>query len=641
MALHPRLEHLDEANKGGFAEYQRIHELDDIREGMESGDEVFVGAGEESVDFYTGKFGEGQWDADDILDLRSQKRPVLQLPIIQPKVDLMVGIEEQNRTNWRAIPVESADKDQAKLGTALLFYLDRQRAMQRLFSRQYKDGVMVGRGWNNVYVETGQFFDFELFAKKVPWRDIKIDPDAIDPDVSTWARLMRTRWMPLDFAIAEFPDELSDVKGLDDMKNMAPTGLDMEPRDESEKRVSSSPDLYARGDPINFNAYLDDVRMRVKVIELWERDRERQWFVYDIVSGEIYKPGFKRQSEAVDRYKQLDEKVKGRFSIISRIVPLTHYTMYSGMRLLRDKVPNPYRHNEFPYVPYFWRFEDNGKEIVTYGSIEGMKDAQREKNKRRSQVLDILNRSPKGGGIFAEGQLTQDDFNKAARGGTWVGIKGLGGKKKLSDVVYPWDNSYLAVLNSIVGLEQLAEADMKEIAGAIDPLMGIASGSKESGFAAQTRIKQGMLPLREQLDSLDVTKVKTLTMCLQNMQQYFSKEKIRRIVGTMIESQEGEEGKIPEKTINEFVNNFGAMKFDIRLDRGDNSPTMRTMKAAQVGELMRTGIPGAMGLLEVWLKLSDIEASEEILAKIEQDRMAMLMLQQMTGDKAFGKQAGA
>ena len=54
--------------------------------------------------------------------------------------------------------------------------------------------------------------------------------------------------------------------------------------------------------------------------------------------------------------------------------------------------------------------------------VENLKDPQREKNKRRSQALDIINRSPKGGGILQGNKVTADQMNRASGNGEWIGI---------------------------------------------------------------------------------------------------------------------------------------------------------------------------------------------------------------------------
>ena len=135
-------------------------------------------------------------------------------------------------------------------------------------------------------------------------------------------------------------------------------------------------------------------------------------------------------------------------------------------------------------------FEDMGDYVESFGLVENMKDPQREKDKRRSQMLDIINRSPRGGGVFSGNKVSQEEMNEASTTGRWIGIPGY--KGRVTDFMQQWSNSHLSLIGSISAMEQKAEYDAKEISGATDPMMGIATSTKESGVAAQTRIRQGL-----------------------------------------------------------------------------------------------------------------------------------------------------
>jgi len=290
-------------------------------------------------------------------------------------------------------------------------------------------------------------------------------------------------------------------------------------------------------------------------------------------------------------------------------------------------------HNQFPIVPYFYHFEDMGDYVETFGLVENMKDPQREKDKRRSQMLDIINRSPRGGGIFAGNKVSQEEMNEASTTGRWIGIPGF--KGRVSDFMQQWSNSHLSLVSSIAAMEQKAEMDAKEISGATDPMMGIATSTKESGIAAQTRIRQGMMTLQEQMENLDFTKSTVLMQAIKNMQQFYTADKIKRIIGAETEKAESpEEAQVIEETINRFLTNFEKFEFDIVLDKGENSATMRAAKAQQVGELVRNGFAS---LFPLYVELSDMEAGRDILEKFEEERSAQMQAQQRQMPNNTGK----
>tara|TARA_R110002020_G_scaffold1935_1_gene8859 strand:- start:12296 stop:14131 length:1836 start_codon:yes stop_codon:yes gene_type:complete len=597
----------------------KINELHEVFEAMMANDSDWFNAAEESMRFYTGGFGTGQWEDEDLQTLQSEGRPPLQLNIILPKVNLVTGVERQGRSSWKARPVESDDENEAMLATSLLYHLDRNRKLQSLFSRVFKDGVITGRGWVDVCVEPGRFYDGEISIKRESWANVHIDPEAKTQDTKDWNYLARTKYLTLNQLRSMFPDSAKDITSVESLIEM-PQSV--------QKEIGS---YYRNADPINAAYHLDELHQKVRVVEMWNRDYEREHFIINKQTARISPTGFKSKSKAVVQVKELvameeaaNAPMRTEFGVISRVVPKTYLTITAGMHILQEKQANPYLHNQFPIVPYFYHFEDMGDYVESFGLVENMKDPQREKDKRRSQMLDIINRSPRGGGVFSGNKVSQEEMNEASTTGRWIGIPGY--KGRVSDFMQQWSNSHLSLIGSISAMEQKAEYDAKEISGATDPMMGIATSTKESGVAAQTRIRQGMMTLQEQMENLDMTKTHVLTQAIQNMQQFYTPNKIKRIIGAETEKAESpEEAMEIEAVINRFLTNFEKFEFDIVLDKGENSATMRAAKAQQIGELVRNGYAS---LFPLYVELSDMEASQEILEKFEQERSAQMQAQQ-------------
>jgi len=597
-----------------------LHEVHEVFEAMLENDSHWMDAAEESARFYTGSFGTGQWEEADLQTLRAEGRPPLQLNIILPKVNLVTGVERQGRSSWKARPIESDDENEAMLTTALLYHLDRNRKLQSLFSRVFKDGVITGRGWIDVCVEPGKFYDGELTIKRESWANVHIDPECRTPDTKDWNYLARTKYLTLNQLRSMYPDAVGDMENIESFLDV-PSELGEE--------IGS---YYRNAEPINPAYHLDPAHRKVRVLEMWNREYEKEHFIINKATGRISPTGFSSKRSAENQIKELQEMeeaanmpMKTEFGVISRVVPKTYVTLSAGMKILQEKKNNPYMHNEFPLVPYFYHFEDMGDYIETFGIVENMKDPQREKDKRRSQMLDIINRSPRGGGVFAGNKVSQEEMNEASTTGRWIGIPGF--KGRITDFMQQWSNSHLSIVGSIAAMEQKAEFDAKEISGATDPMMGIATSTKESGIAAQTRIRQGMMTLQEQMENLDMTKTTVLMQALKNMQQFYTPDKIKRIIGAETEkAQSPEELEVINETINRFLTNFEKFEFDIVLDKGENSPTMKAAKAQQVGELVRNGFSS---LFPLYVELSDMDAGREILEKFEEERSAQMQAQQM------------
>lgn len=605
-----------------------IKELHEVFNAMVINDSEWFDSAEESMRFYTGGFGTGQWEEQDLQTLRAEGRPPLQLNIILPKVNLVTGVERQGRSSWKARPIESDDENEAMLSTSLLYHLDRNRKLQSLFSRVFKDGVITGRGWIDVCVEPGQFYDGEINIKRESWANVHIDPEARTQDTKDWNYLARSKYLTLNQMKQMFPETSEDISSVEDFLSI-PQGIS--------KEVGS---YYKNAEEMSSAYHLDEAHQKIRVIEMWNREYERGFYIINKSTGRISQNSFKTQNAAGKQIQELQlmeevsqAQTKTEFGVISRVVPKTYLTITAGTHVLQEKKENPYMHNQFPLVPYFYHFEDMGDYTETFGLVENMKDPQREKDKRRSQMLDIINRSPRGGGIFAGNKVSQEEMNEASTTGRWIGIPGF--KGRVSDFMQQWSTSHLSLVGSIAAMEQKAEMDAKEISGATDPMMGIATSTKESGIAAQTRIRQGMLTLQEQMENLDLTKSNVLMQAIKNMQQFYTPDKIKRIIGAETDKAESpEEAQAIEETINRFLTNFEKFEFDIVLDKGENSATMRAAKAQQVGELVRNGFAS---LFPLYVELSDMEAGRDILEKFEEERSAQMQAQQKQAPNNTGK----
>jgi hypothetical protein len=607
---------------------QKLKELHETFDAMLNFDTKFLEAAKESMKFYTGSYGTGQWSDADLRKLREEGRPPLELNIILPKVNSVVGMERSQRTKFKAIPVGNSDDDEALLTTSLLYHLDQGKRLQNVFTRVHKDGVITGRGWISVEVEPGDDFVGKIKIKREPWYNVLMDPEADTPDCSEWARLVRTKFVSFQRLKQIFPDQLGDLKKVQDV--MA-TDLDLTPPGEEYMREERG-NRYLEGNYINESTYIDPIKEKARVVELWEREFVREYYLTNPKSSQVGNKGYatkKSAEEAIRAFNKITKETSKiartdielpEFNVIERIVPKTFYTIFSGGRLLIDKEPNPYSHNQFPLVPYFYYFEDTGGEIETFGVVENMKDPQREKNKRRSQALDIINRTPRGGGVYVQGSVTADEMNRASSAGEWVGISGLKGKS-IREFMQQWSTAHLGLVSAANAMEERAAIDAKEISGATDPILGQATSSKESGFAAQTRIRQGMLTFQEQLENLDKMKRQTLRLAIKNMQQYYTRDKIERIIDTNLDNEDG----FPQEAVTKFLNNFNNLEFDIQLDEGQDSATMRSLKAEQVANMIQMGF---QDLFPLWLELSGLEAGGDILQRIEDREAARTIMQE-------------
>jgi len=315
---------------------QKLKELHETFDAMLNFDTKFLEAAKESMKFYTGSYGTGQWSDADLRKLREEGRPPLELNIILPKVNSVVGMERSQRTKFKAIPVGNSDDDEALLTTSLLYHLDQGKRLQNVFTRVHKDGVITGRGWISVEVEPGDDFVGKIKIKREPWYNVLMDPEADTPDCSEWARLVRTKFVSFQRLKQIFPDQLGDLKKVQDV--MA-TDLDLTPPGEEYMREERG-NRYLEGNYINESTYIDPIKEKARVVELWEREFVREYYLTNPKSSQVGNKGYatkKSAEEAIRAFNKITKETSKiartdielpEFNVIERIVPKTLYNIF-------------------------------------------------------------------------------------------------------------------------------------------------------------------------------------------------------------------------------------------------------------------------------------------------------------------------
>ncbi len=562
-----------------------------------------------------------QWDEVDKQKLISEERPVLEIDLISPKQNTLVGIEHDFRSGFEALPFEGGDKGQAAIATFVLKHLDRNKRMSRMNSRAFKDIVTCGICAIDNHIRQGDDYMAEVEPRRESPFRVEIDPQGLEPDQRDWVYMKRNRWMTNDQIKSIWPEA--------DIAELRP---DMSTEEIIKAAVGDDLD-YFEGSGISYTNYIDPARAKRRVAEIYERKFLTKDFIFQYDTGQVFTLGqflknpitsnmlnyarVRNQTNYQPKNeKELVEILQGSevngHAVIKRQAKEMHMAIFTAGAMLGKQKELPYNHGDFPIIMGFgYLGERNDGKLRASGIVEGLMGVQDEKNKRRSQGLDILNRAPKAAGfVQANKGVTKKDLEAMQISGEWVFHRG-----KFEDVIHERDQKYLPILNNIAAMEQQAEIDATNIGGVNLPMQGIASGSKESGIAAQTRIRHGMMGVTELLDNLDATKIRMLKQDFSLIQQYYPPSKIRRIIGN-------EDLEVSEQAITQFLNNYRFVKYDIGINE-EGSPTARRWQLANVMAMLQYGIPPAL-IIEDLIRLSDSPNADKILQEVKVQKSMML-----------------
>lgn len=294
-------------------------------------------------------------------------------PLIGSTIDSVLGMEAKTRTDWRVIADSDTTDDELAEGLSFkLTTAERQSGADRAVSEAYASMIKVGIGWVEVSRNTDPF-KFKYRCDAIHRNEIWWDFKSKKADLSDARYLIRRRWTDAKIAALMFPNKkeliesaASGWSGFDvgniDVDGGTSTGLGMAWD-------------YERGWSIEEQEWRDVVGNRVCLFEVWYRDWERA-LVMKTPDGRVVE--YDENNE-----KHVIAAASGYVKVESAIVGRMRLAWYMGGHKLWDG-DTPYKHNNFPYVPFWGKRED--RTGVPYALIRGMMYLQDEVNARISKM---------------------------------------------------------------------------------------------------------------------------------------------------------------------------------------------------------------------------------------------------------------
>jgi hypothetical protein len=194
---------------------------------------------ERDRDYYDGK----QWQPEEEAALKQRGQAPIVINRIKPKVDFLLGLERQTRTDPRCFPRNPADEGSARAATeAIRFVLD-NNDFDQVRSSAFENLLIEGSGFAEVTASPQG--DTRVTINHIPWDRIFIDPHARRRDLEDARYRGQVVWMDLSQAKAKYPDSHEMLEGA--YCHQVDSGT-----------YDDKPDRWA-----------DRKRQRVRVVECW------------------------------------------------------------------------------------------------------------------------------------------------------------------------------------------------------------------------------------------------------------------------------------------------------------------------------------------------------------------------------------
>lgn len=437
-----------------------------------------------------------QWDDADKQKLINKGVPVLTLNYIKKTIDLITGFQRQNRSDIRYFPIEGGDALVAEVLSMISMWVMKTNDSRFYLSEAFKDGLNTGIGWIAPEVDYSKDpINGDIFIRHESPFNMLYDPYFKRVDLSDCNYIIRHKLLNKDIAIELWPDYEDRINAV----------------------AGARPDQTFRQDP---NVPVDRGQM-VLVMEYWYRSYSMKNFIVS-ENGEF---------EEIEDEDMEDLVLPDGAEIIKKKMPEMRVAIMVGKDHSGGGSPvvvvndiSPYATNEYPFIPIFCYLTNSASDWdkKLQGLIRPMRDSQREKNKRRSSIMQIVSTIASSGYDMEKGAY--DDINAFRSGGAgkiFERNRGFSPAMRLPAPEMP---------ASIIQLEQMFTNDIAVI-GASPEMLGHVGEKGSAGITIQLRQKQGMVGMQEVFDNLSMAVQKFGRMLVELIVGNFDRDKIERILG--------------------------------------------------------------------------------------------------------------
>jgi len=503
----------------------------------------------------------GQQDTVEVLrELERLKRPSTVFNEIKPKIDRVVGLGDQVRRVPEAIPVGFEDEPLVELTNGALKHFRRTQRLSDKEMECFEHTIKSGRSYMYFHVNKENPFKPKIMAKRYHGRDIVIDPDSVEYDLSDARRVHLFKWFHED-----------------DIKVYWP-------------KFSETFSLFSRESAGQMlPSYFDPATKKYRIVETWYKRLEPAfWFINPITGNQEYLKKrmfqrFAKQLKAGLRLPDGNVAQQDELEYAETRMPFYYVALHSGGILLGHS-PSPHRYRGFPLVQY--GAYKNDDENRWFGLIYVMKDPQVSLNTMRRQLAHLLQTSPKGLLVHEQGVIVNEE--EYATNSSEPNFKLVIAKGKMDK----WKFSDQPSISNIYGeLDAVFQQSMKDTSGVTDGLMGVQTFSREPAEAAHMRQMAGLSVLYIPLTNFRKSRIQGTRIFHSLMQQYMSYEQVIRVEG-----QHGQQLMEINSQINPQVSGFNDTsvgEYDMTIDEQAENVTMRKGIAEMLMEFGRNN-PGSI-----------------------------------------------
>jgi len=493
---------------------------------------------ERDLRFYIGD----QWDEKEKQSLFEQGRNQYVFNYVRRNINLIDGYQRKNQLSSVVIPVENSDQYTADLRTKLLLYVleqaDGYHKISDSFSGALKTGLNLATLWMDYRDDP---VNGDLKIGREPYSGVIMDPYFTSLDWSDCAYVIRRKYLNPEHAASLLPGMEEEVYDLHKMGWSRDDKFTWLPY----QRQPNGQDLIA------YNEFYQQKWKKVSMLVDTETGEYAEW---------------QGNQSTLKQFTKLYPQLK----IVQRSTRYIEKHIILNDRYMKTDI-NPYGMNEYPFVPFvaIWEPESDLWGLKLQSLIRCMIDPQKESNRRRSQMSDILDSQINSGWIADEDSVVNPRSLFQSSQGKVIWKKRDSSPDSLTKI------PPAQIPPSMFQLQELYDKDMMQIAGINDAAFGETSNPQESGVMFMLRQGASVTSLQGIFDNLRYSQ-KMLSKKILRMIQSWTPEKIERITNM--------------KPTEAFYDP-DSVKYDVVVQEGTLTNTQKQMYFHQLVELQKLGVP--------------------------------------------------
>lgn len=533
---------------------------------------IFYPLAERDLRYYLGD----QWDEKEKTDLFQEGRSAFVFNRIRRNINMITGYQRKHRLSSVVDPIENSDQATADQLSQLLLYVMNSSEGYQTISDCF--GGALKTGWNlaSVWMDYREDpINGDIRFQREPFNGFITDPYFTRLDFSDCSYIQRRKYLGVDQCASLLPGMEKEVEMLHKIG-------------------------WSRDDKFTWLPYQQQPNGQELLAynEFYLQKWRNVPMIVDMETGEFteFDVDDERMKQMLRLYPQL-KVIKKPKRYIERHIIVNDQLMKSD--------ENPYGLDEYPFVPFVGTFEPESDQwgLKIQSIVRPMIDPQKEANRRRSQMTDILDSQINSGWIADEDSVVNPRSLFQASQGKVVWRK-QDAKPGAIEKIQP-----AQIPPSMFQLQELFDRDMMEIVGINDAAFGVTENASESGVMMMLRQGAAIVNLQDLFDNLRLSQ-KALSQKTLKLIQKWSPQKVKRIINQ-------------EPTPQFYSRDF--TKYDITVKEGMLTDTQKQMYFRQLVELQQLGVPVTGQMLA---EAAPIQGKTKYIEQIQQMEQQQAQAQQ-------------